>query len=40
MANDAFVAFWAGVCCGMVFGVMMTAVLAAVSNKIEGSEEK
>ena len=33
MANDAFVAFWAGAGCGLVFGIMMTAVFVAVAVK-------
>lgn len=33
MANDAFVAFWAGACCGLVFGIIMAAVFVAVAVK-------
>ena len=40
MANDAFVAFWAGACCGLVFGIMMTAVFvaAAVNDRRENND--
>lgn len=38
MANDAFVAFWAGACCGLVFGAMMTAILAAMAVKEQRKE--
>ncbi len=39
MANDAFVAFWAGACCGLVFGVMFAAVFAATALRIERTEK-
>jgi len=39
MANDAFVAFWAGVCCGLVFGIMFAAVFAAMAIR-EGRTTK
>lgn len=39
MANDAFVAFWAGACCGLVFGVMFTAVFAATAMRTERTEK-
>ena len=38
MANEVFVAFWAGACCGVVFGAMMTAVLAAMAVKEQRKE--
>lgn len=38
MANEVFVAFWAGACCGVVFGAMMTAVLAAMAAKEQRKE--
>lgn len=39
MANDAFVAFWAGACCGLVFGIMFSAVFAATAMRIERTEK-
>ena len=39
MANDAFVAFWAGACCGLVFGIMFSAVFAAMAMR-EGQTKR
>lgn len=39
MTNE-FVAFWCGGCAGVIVGFVLAAVFVAVSNKIEGSEEK
>lgn len=35
MNNDAFVAFWAGMAGGVVIGIVISGILAAVANSIE-----
>ena len=35
MSNEVFVAFWAGAGLGVVFGIMLAAIMAAISNSIE-----
>lgn len=40
MANDAFVAFWTGAGCGLVFGIMFSAVFAAMAMRVERTEKK
>lgn len=37
---DNFVSFWVGACCGLVFGIIISAVFAAISNQIEGNREE
>lgn len=39
MTNDAFVAFWCGCGCGLIVGIMMCAVIIAISNSIEGGNK-
>ena len=36
MSSDVFVAFWCGACGGAIFGIMLSAIFVAISNKIEG----
>ena len=33
--NDPFVAFWTGMGAGLVLGIIVAAVMAAISNHIE-----
>jgi len=40
MSNDAFVAFWVGLGGGLVLGIVISAVLTAISNTIEGRNGK
>lgn len=37
--NDAFIAFFSGITCGIVIGVLMFAVLLAIMAKIEGDDD-
>lgn len=39
MSNEVFIAFWVGVCGGLIFGIMMSAIIVAISNHIEGEEK-
>lgn len=39
MTNDAFVAFWVGICGGVIFGIFISAVFTAISNRIEGDNK-
>ena len=34
--TDCFIAFWSGMAGGAVIGIMASAVLTAIANKIEG----
>ena len=38
MSNQVFVTFCVGGLCGIVFGIMIAAILAAIANKIESEE--
>ena len=38
MNNDAFVAFWVGSGCGLILGIVLSAVITAISNSIEGGK--
>ena len=40
MGNDVFVAFVCGACGGLVFGIMLSAFFVAISNKIEGRDDR
>ena len=40
MTNDALVAFMCGGCCGIVFGIFLSAVFVAIGNKIEGRDDR
>lgn len=37
--NDAFIAFWCGALLGMVVGIMVAAIFAAIANSIEGDRK-
>jgi hypothetical protein len=37
--NDAFIAFWTGMCGGIVLGIFLCAVAIAVQNHIEGGRQ-
>ena len=39
MANDAFVAFWAGMAGGVVVGFLLAAIAIAIQNNIERSDK-
>lgn len=39
MSNEVFVAFWAGACLGLVFGIMVAAIFAATARNIEGGND-
>lgn len=39
MNVDAFSAFWAGTLVGIVVGVAVSGILAAIANSIEGRRE-
>ena len=40
MSNDAFIAFWVGICGGVILGIVLSAVFVALSNGIERGENK
>lgn len=40
MNNEVFVAFWVGVCAGLVFGIVMSAFIVAISNHIDGEKNE
>ena len=40
MSTDAFVAFFAGICAGMVIGITISAILTVIGNTIEKEENK
>lgn len=40
MTNDAFVAFWTGSLVGLIVGIALAAVMAAIANSIERKETK
>ena len=38
MNNEVFIAFWVGACGGVIFGISLSAIFVAISNRIEGRE--
>ena len=38
--NDVFVAFWGGMAGGTVLGIVIAAIMAAVSNSIEKGDQE
>ena len=39
MSNAVFIAFWAGMCGGVVVGIFLSAVYMALANRIEGDND-
>ena len=39
MTNDAFTAFWVGMLAGMVLGIALAGIFAAIANAIERKGE-
>ncbi len=39
MSIDVYMAFLMGAVCGVVFGIAMSAIFVAISNKIEGRND-
>ena len=40
MTNDVFVSFWSGLCGGVILGIVMSAVFAAIANSIERRDNR
>jgi predicted PurR-regulated permease PerM len=40
MTNDAFVAFWVGGLIGLIVGIALSGIMAAVVNSIERNDKK
>lgn len=39
MFDDCFIAFWSGMGGGVVIGIMISAILTAIANRIEREEK-
>lgn len=37
--NDCFIAFWSGMAGGVAVGIVITAILIAIGNSIEGKDQ-
>lgn len=40
MSNDAFVAFWTGSLMGLIVGIAIAGIMAAIANSIERKENE
>lgn len=40
MTNDVFVAFWVGSLVGLIVGIAISGIMAAVVNSIERNDKK
>ena len=40
MSNDAFVAFWVGCLTRLILGIVIAAVMSAISNNIEKGDKR